>query len=106
MKKKFLSIISLLSISSIVLLANGEELYQTCSGCHGDLGKTNALQQSAKIGGQEENLTIKELTAYKYGELNQYGLGNIMKLQLSNISEDEIKELAQYIESLDKNVSN
>jgi len=105
MKKIILTVISILGISSLLLFANGEELYQTCSGCHGDLGETDALQQSKKIGGQEENLTIKELTAYKYGELNQYGLGNIMKLQLSNISEDEIKELAQYIESLDNNVS-
>jgi cytochrome c553 len=87
------------------LYADAENLYKNCAGCHGEKGELSALQQSALITGQESNLSIKELTAYKNGELNQYGMGNIMKLQLENISEEEIKELSEYIEAFELNSS-
>jgi len=101
------SIITLLMIgTSITMLANGQELYKKCTGCHGEDGKTSALQKSAIIAAQESNLTIKQLTAYKNGELNQYGLGNIMKLQLTTITDVEIEELANYIASMQKDENN
>jgi len=100
------SIIALLMIgTSLTMMANGAELYKKCAGCHGEQGEKNALSKSVVIAGQESNLTIKELTAYKNGELDQYGLGNIMKLQLSTVAEEEIQELAEYIENLEKNAS-
>ena len=95
------TIIPLLFIgTTIVMMANGQELYKKCTGCHGENGEVSALQQSAIITAQDSNLTIKELTAYKNGELNQYGLGNIMKLQLTTVSDEEISELADYISEL------
>lgn len=95
MKKILLSI-----LATIALLANSEELYKNCAGCHGENGETSALGQSKIITGQESNLSIKQLTAYKNGELNKYGLGNIMKLQLTSLNEDDIKNLAEYIENM------
>jgi len=95
MKKIILSV-----LMTMALLANSEELYKNCAGCHGDQGETSALGQSKVITGQESNLTIKELTAYKNGELNQYGLGNIMQLQLKTIDEDDIQKLAEFIEMM------
>ena len=95
MKKILLSI-----LMTMALLAGSEELYKNCAGCHGEQGETSALGQSKIIAGQETNLTIKELTAYKGGELNQYGLGNIMQLQLEALDEDDIQELAAYIETM------
>ena len=92
MKKILLSI-----LATVALLANSEELYKNCAGCHGENGETAALGQSKIITRQESNLSIKQLTAYKNGELNQYGLGNIMQLQLTALNEDDIKELAEYI---------
>ena len=96
MKKIILSI-----LMTMALLASSEELYKNCVGCHGEQGETSALGQSKVIAGQESNLTIKELTAYKNGELNQYGLGNIMQLQLEALDEDDIQELAEYIETME-----
>jgi len=95
MKKIILSV-----LMTMALLANSEELYKNCAGCHGDQGETSALGQSKVITGQKSNLTIKELTAYKNGELNQYGLGNIMQLQLKTIDEDDIQKLAEFIEMM------
>lgn len=95
----------LFTVTTLALLANSQELYKNCAGCHGENGETSALGQSAKIGGQESNLTIKELTAYKNGELNQYGLGNIMQLQLTALNNDDIEALAEYISNMDVNGS-
>jgi len=103
MKKYTITLLILLS--SLTLFADTLGLYKKCAGCHGENGERSALQQSATIGGQESNLTIKELTAYKNGELNQYGLGNIMKLQLKALSQADIKELSNYIANLDINAS-
>lgn len=87
---------------STLAMANGEELYKNCAGCHGDNGEKKALQQSALIGGEATEITIKKLTAYKKGELNQYGLGNIMKMQLITFTKEDIDELATYIAGLKK----
>ena len=98
--------ITLLILLTAAILANSEELYKNCSGCHGEHGETKALGQSNIIAGQESNLTIKQLTAYKNGELNQYGLGNIMQLQLKVVNDEDIESLAQYIEEMTKEEEN
>ncbi len=91
--------------STILTFADTLELYKNCAGCHGENGEKQALNKSKLIGGQEANVTIKELTAYKNGELDQYGLGNIMKLQLGIISQSDIEEIAEYVAKLDVNAS-
>lgn len=100
MQKIFLAM-----LVTITLFADTQELYKNCAGCHGENGETTALGQSKIITGQESNLTIKQLTAYKDGELNQYGLGNIMQLQLSSLNETDIEELATYISNMEVNKS-
>ena len=90
----------------MLTLADTLELYKNCAGCHGEHGEKQALNKSKLIGGQEANLTVKELTAYKNGELDQYSLGNIMKLQVTTLSQSDIEELAEYIANLDVNASN
>jgi cytochrome c553 len=95
MKKILLSI-----LTTLALLANSEELYKNCAGCHGENGELSALGQSNIITGQDSNLSIKQLTAYKNGELNKYGLGNIMKLQLTALNDNDIKDLAEYIANM------
>ncbi len=88
-------------LMTLSLLISSEELYKNCAGCHGENGEIAALGVSKTITAQESNLTIKQLTAYKNGELNQYGLGNIMQLQLTQVNEDEIKALANYIANME-----
>lgn len=97
---KSILIVLLITIFSPLTMASGEELYKNCAGCHGDTGQKKALQQSNLIGGQSSKKTVKQLSAYKNGELNQYGLGNIMKMQLLTLSEKNINELANYIATL------
>ena len=92
----------LVSTTAIVSLsmADGADLYKNCFGCHGEQGEKKALNKPAIIGGQEVEESLKQLIAYKNGELNQYGLGNIMQVQLSSLDEEELKELAEYIFTL------
>jgi len=98
--KKTLFILSVMLTLNTSLMADGKSLYKNCAGCHGDNGKTKGLQLSATIAGQSPSKTIKQLTAYKKGELNKYGLGNIMKMQVATLSNANIKELASYVATL------
>ena len=98
--KKTLIILSLMLTYNTALMANGKTLYKNCAGCHGDNGKLKALHLSKAIAGQASAKTIKQLTAYKKGQLNAYGLGNIMKTQAATLSGSDIKALASYIEQL------
>lgn len=97
MKKTLLSLLIILSTQAI---ADGQSLYKNCAGCHGDKGETKALQLSSLIAGQDKEKTILQLTAYKNGELNKYSLGNIMKMQVATLSDEDIAELADYISTL------
>ena len=97
MKKIILTLLLTLTTQA---MADGQSLYKNCAGCHGDKGETAALQLSAHIAGQSKKKTIRQLTAYKNGELNKYGLGNIMKMQVATLSEDDISDLADYIANL------
>ena len=81
-------------------MANGQFLYKNCAVCHGDKGETKALHLSALIAGQAKDKTVLQLTAYKNGELNKYGLGNIMKVQVATLSKEDIANLAEYIAGL------
>ena len=96
MQKILLSLL----LTVILVQANSKELYKNCVGCHGENGELSALGQSKIIMGQENNLSIKQLTAYKEGELNKYGLGNVRQLQVTSLSEADIKELAEYIANM------
>ena len=98
MKKTLLTL--LLTLTTQYIAADGQSLYKNCAGCHGDKGETKALQLSAMISGQDEDKTTLQLTAYKNGELNKYGLGNIMKMQVATLSDEDISDLANYIATL------
>ena len=92
----------LITLTTQAMATDSQSLYKNCAGCHGDKGETKALQVSAIISGQDKNKTTLQLTAYKNGELNKYGYGNIMKMQVATLSKDDIKSIADYIATLKK----
>lgn len=100
--RKTVVTLSLMITCSTALMADGKTLYKNCAGCHGDNGQTKALHLSKAIAGQSSTKTVKQLNAYKKGQLNAYGLGNIMKTQAETLSDSDIKALAKYIETLKK----
>jgi len=74
--------------------------YQLHVGGSGKAGQNLAFATDPIPAIRAPEAGISMLTAYKEGELNQYGLGNIMQLQLESIDEEDIQELAEYIENM------
>jgi cytochrome c553 len=83
-------------------MADGAALYAKCAGCHGADGKTKALGKSAPIAGMAVEKTVEDLKGYKAGTLNQHGMGGLMKGQAANMSEEDMKAVAEYISTLGK----
>ena len=75
-------------------------LYAKCAACHGADGKRKALGKSAAIAGMSKEELIKKLQGYKAGTLNQYGMGALMKAQVSSLSQKDMEALAAYIANL------
>lgn len=74
--------------------------YAACSACHGADGKTVALGKSAVIAGQAAADIETKLKEYKAGTRDVTGMGATMKPQAANLSDDQIKALADYISKL------
>jgi len=78
-----------------------EKLYKArCASCHGLRGDVEALGHSDTIAGEDHETIIMKLRAYKEGSLNQYGLGDVMHDIALNLTDEDIKDLAYYIENL------
>jgi cytochrome c len=74
--------------------------FAACGACHGADGKTAALGKSAIIAGQAAADIETKLKAYKAGTRDITGMGATMKSQAANLSDDQIKTLAEYISKL------
>ena len=81
----------------LMIMANP---YDRCAGCHGIQGEKQALGKSARITGQEASLTVEQLTSYRDSDMNLYGMGKLMTSQVRDMSEEDIKAMAEYIEAL------
>lgn len=87
--------------SGLLLPANGEAIYkQECVACHGEKGEKSAYDKSAAIAGLDAATMAKDLKDYRYGSLNKYGYGSLMKGKTADLSWDEIDAVAQYIHGL------
>lgn len=86
--------------------SSAERLFRKCSACHGKKGEKKSLGVSKIIAGMKAEVIIKELQGYKAGNMNLYGYGNMMRGQTTKLSDEKIKIIAKYIESLPKVESN
>ncbi len=85
---------------SSLLMADGAAIFAKCAGCHGQNAEKSALGKSAIIKGEDAAKTVKLLEGYKAGTLNQHGMGALMKGQVASLSDEQIKEVADYIAGL------
>lgn len=78
---------------------DGKALYTKCIACHGVNAEKKALNQSKVIQGWESAKILEALSGYKNGT---YGgaMKSIMQGQVSNMSEEQLKLLAEYISTL------
>lgn len=94
MKKIFLLSSMILGIS---LSADVSTLYKPCSGCHGLKGEKIAMVNKSKIiNKMSKEDFIASMKGYKAGT---YGgpLKGLMKGQVMRLSDQDIKDLADYI---------
>ncbi|GKX61797.1 cytochrome [Pragia fontium] len=68
---------------------------QSCASCHGRNGEKTALNKSRVLSTLDEAQVIEALTVRRDGKIK--GAGNKVKMRLSD---DEIKHLAEYIQTL------
>ncbi|WP_455757363.1 c-type cytochrome [Sulfurimonas sp.] len=89
--------------SGVLLPPNGEAIYKKeCIQCHSADGKQTSFEGSARvkyepINGLDAAALAKELKAYRFGRVNKYGYGALMKSTLIDLSYEEIDALAKYI---------
>jgi len=80
-------------------VADGKKLFTKCAGCHGMNGEKHALGKSQIIQGWSVDKVETALKGYKDGT---YGGASksFMKAQVANLSDADIKALAEYISQL------
>jgi len=86
--------------NATVAVVDGAEIFTKCSACHGEDGKKSAFQKSEIIAGQNVEALITSITEYKAGTRDVSGMGKLMKGQVAELSEDEIKAVSEYISTL------
>lgn len=95
-------------VASAALAAKGEKLYRggnptsavpACTACHGPDGRGNAAAKFPAIGGQHAQYIETQLKTYRDGS-RRGGLNQIMRDLTSNMTDDEIKAVASYVQGL------
>ena len=80
-------------------VALGREKFVQCAACHGADGRSTVIPQYPKIGGQSGPYVIIALKAYRDGR-RQGTYAAIMAAVAKPLTDDDIENLAAYIESL------
>ena len=80
----------------------GKKVFSHCMGCHGKNGDKPAFGKTRLLTRYSKNGIEDALHKYKRGSINLYGFGSIMHSAALRLSEDEIKAVATYIQSLRK----
>ena len=92
-------ILTLMVASTMMLAADGADLYKKCAGCHGANGEKVALGKSKVIQDLTQDQLKTSLTGYKDGS---YGgsMKALMKGQVAALDAKQIDSLASYIASM------
>jgi len=80
-------------------VAAGREKFVQCASCHGADGRSTVIPQYPKIGGQSAPYVVNALKAYRDGR-RQGTYATMMAASAKALTDDDIENLAAYIESL------
>ena len=91
--------LGILVLSATSLFGDGATLAKKCASCHGASFEKKALNKSQVVKGWKSDKVVAALQGYKAGT---YGgtMKGLMKGQVISFNDAQIKELADYIESL------
>lgn len=96
---KYLILLFLLTMS-VFAKDEGPVLYSSCKFCHGYEAEQKYMGLIPNLKNMSASELEIKLKLYKEGQLDVYGYGSIMKMQMKNIPAEKISELALYIEKL------
>ena len=101
MKKSTLFIGMIVAAVATPTFADGAKLYQekTCWSCHGKDGKKTLTKDFPKVAGQNAKYAERQMLDIKSG-VRANGSSAAMKGVMDLVTEDEIKQLAEYISTL------
>jgi len=91
---------TLFLVSGVYAADTATHYKEICANCHGDDGMANdafmsiALKPVADI--------VKDLKGYRDDELDKYGMGIVMTGRVENMSDEDIRKMAEYVHSLKK----
>lgn len=101
MKKLFLT---LFVLGSALFAADGASLYKKCATCHGLKADKVYLNKVPALNTIDSAKLVSSIKAYQEGKINDgkgnFGQGAIMKIQTKNLSDEDIKAIADYIQTL------
>jgi len=87
------------TVVSSIANEDGKALFAKCTACHGQNAQKKALNKSQVIRGWSSEKVVNALHGYKDGT---YGgsMKGVMKAQVSNLTDKEVKAVATYISTL------
>jgi len=96
---KITLITSLLTLMTVLLAVDSNDIFKKCTTCHGQKAEKSALGKSKIVSKMTKDEIESALIGYKD---NTYGgkMKVIMKSQLKNIDKKDIPTLAEYIKTL------
>ncbi|KIM09134.1 MAG: hypothetical protein KU28_00375 [Sulfurovum sp. PC08-66] len=93
---KKLALIALIAAATSAFAA-APASYNACVGCHGAAGEKNTLVPASHPNALTKAEIVTSLQGYKAGTLNKYGKGAMMKSFASRLTDDQMKEIADYM---------
>ena len=93
-------ILSAILAMGLGLSASAEVNLNACAACHGKHFEKHAFGKSKIVKDLNASTISKELIEYKEGKLNQYGMGALMKGQVSKYSVKELNATGKRIKEI------
>lgn len=84
--------------------ADGAKVYKQCIACHGLKAEKVYLNKVPALNSLDSAKMVEDMKQFKAGAINggkgYFGMGAVMKMQMSKLSEDDMKAVADYIQTL------
>lgn len=104
MKKTFIVGALACVMTGSLFAADGATVYKKCIACHGPKAEKSYLNKVPVLTQVDPAKRLEDMKAYKAGTLGggkgKFNMGAVMKLQMSSLSEDDIKAVNDYISTL------
>lgn len=98
---KLMVILLLLSTNALADAANGEKLYSKCISCHGKDAMGKASQKAPMLAGQYDWYIVSQMKAIRDKTRTAGQVGKMYPF-VKNLSDQDIKDIAEYVSALDK----